>query len=84
MQAVHFNTFRPEFIKWTYLSLNLAMSDVANRDVDKNQNRMVNKVDSDQPALKVRIYTVCTGIWFDLHGSNNYGIRSWYIYVKCL
>ena len=44
-------SFHPDFLKWTFLSLNLDLSIVANRDISKkNQNRMTNSVDRDEVA----------------------------------
>ena len=45
-----FNPFNHEFMKWTFPSLKLDMSIVANKGVSKKHNRMADNVDPDKMA----------------------------------
>ena len=42
-KSEHFNPFHPEFMKWTFPSVNLDMSIVANRDVSQKSKTQNNK-----------------------------------------
>ena len=44
------NYVHPEFMKWTFPSLNLDISIAENQDVSQKSNWMANDVNSDQTA----------------------------------